>query len=62
MYILRNSLTEVCALIDIMAVVKEKKCISISPIMPADQDFDYTGRTVSPQAITSLAGKKMVSY
>uniref|UniRef100_A0A0X3P5T2 Mediator of RNA polymerase II transcription subunit 17 n=1 Tax=Schistocephalus solidus TaxID=70667 RepID=A0A0X3P5T2_SCHSO len=47
----RNSLTEICALVDLLAVVKETKYLSIFRVDP---------KTPETPILTFLAGKKMV--
>lgn len=46
---------ESCAFIELMAVLKETKCLTLCQVAPNDQERD-----LDLHAITFLGGKKMV--
>ncbi|KAL5109512.1 Mediator of RNA polymerase II transcription subunit 17 [Taenia crassiceps] len=58
---IRNAYTEVCAFIELMAVLKETKCLSLCQVAPSDQDvdIDVPGCNFGMNTITCLGGKKM---
>ncbi|CDI97622.1 transcriptional co activator crsp77 [Echinococcus multilocularis] len=58
---IRKAYTEACAFIELMAVLKETKCLSLCQVASGDQDreLDGSGRNVGMHTITCLSGKKM---